>query len=89
MKLIEALIKHYWFPLLLLPLLIPLYYLNSFDPTLAKELLLRKTTIALYSLLLSYIIRRLILGYIDWQGAYKYVYAIVIHIIIALAIIFG
>ena len=89
MKLIEVLIKHYWFPLFLLPFLIPLYYVNSFDQTLVKELFLRKTTIALYSLLLAYIIRRLILGYIDWQGAYKYVYAIVIHIIIALAIIFG
>ncbi|DAD54695.1 TPA: putative holin [Thermocrinis Great Boiling Spring virus] len=89
MRLIEALIKHYWFSLLLLPVLAPLYYLNSFDPTLAKELLLRKTTIALYSLLLAYIIRRLIIGYVSWQGEYRYVYAIVIHIIVALAIIFG
>ena len=89
MKLIEALIKHYWLPLLLLPLLIPIYYLNSFDPQLVKDLLLRKTTIALYSLLLAYIIRRMVLGFIDWSGIWKFIYAMLIHLIVALAIIFG
>ena len=89
MSLIKNLIKHYWVILTFLPVALYMYYFNAFDESIAKDLLLRKTAISLYAILLAYFIRRTIIGYIEWQGVWKNVYAIVIHIVVGLAVIFG
>ncbi|QGA72448.1 hypothetical protein [uncultured virus] len=89
MKAIKDFVRYYWFVLLFLPLVLYLYYANSFDPQLIPDLVFRKLSIALASLGFGYLARRLIIGKIDWQGVWQYVYAIVLQLIVALAFIFG
>ncbi len=89
MKAIKDLLTYYWFVVLLLPLALYLYYANSFDPQLIPDLVFRKLSIALASLGFGYLARRLVLGKIEWQGVWQYVYAIVLQLIVALSIIFG
>jgi hypothetical protein len=74
---------------LFLPLALYLYYANSFDPQLIPDLVFRKLSIALASLGFGYLARRLVIGKIDWQGVWQYVYAIVLQLVVALAFIFG
>jgi hypothetical protein len=89
MKTIKDFIRYYWFVVLFLPLALYLYYANSFDPQLIPDLVFRKLSIALASLGFGYLARRLVIGRIDWQGVWQYVYAIVLQLIVALAFIFG
>ncbi len=89
MKAIKDFLTYYWFVALFLPLALYLYYANSFDPQLIPDLIFRKLSIALASLGFGYLARRLILGRIEWQGVWQYVYAIVLQLIVALAFIFG
>ncbi len=89
MKAIKDFLTYYWFVALFLPLALYLYYANAFDPQLIPDLMFRKLSIALASLGFGYLARRLILGRIEWQGVWQYVYAIVLQLIVALAFIFG
>jgi len=89
MKTIKDFLRYYWFVALFLPLALYLYYANSFDPQLIPDLVFRKLSIALASLGLGYLARRLVIGKIDWQGVWQYVYAMVLQLIVALAFIFG
>jgi len=89
MKAIKDFLTYYWFVILFLPLALYLYYANSFDPQLIPDLVFRKLSIALASLGFGYLARRLIIGRIVWLGVWKYVYAIVLQLIVALAFIFG
>ncbi len=89
MKAIKDFLTYYWFVALFLPLALYLYYANSFDPQLIPDLIFRKLSIALASLGFGYLARRLIIGRIEWQGVWQYVYAIVLQLIVALAFIFG
>jgi hypothetical protein len=89
MKAIKDFLTYYWFVALFLPLALYLYYANSFDPQLIPDLTFRKLSIALASLGFGYLARRLVIGKIDWQGVWQYVYAIVLQLIVALAFIFG
>lgn len=86
---IKDFLKYYWFVVLFLPFALYLYYANSFDPQLIPDLVFRKFSIALASLGFGYLARRMIIGKIDWQGVWQYVYAIVLQLIVALAFIFG
>jgi hypothetical protein len=89
MKAIKDFLRYYWFVVLFLPLVLYLYYANSFDPQLIPDLVFRKLSIALASLGFGYLVRRLIIGRVEWQGVWQYVYAIVLQLIVALAFIFG
>ncbi len=89
MKVIKDFLTYYWFVVLFLPLALYLYYVNSFDPQLIPDLVFRKLSIALASLGFGYLARRLVVGRIEWQGVWQYVYAIVLQLIVALAFIFG
>jgi hypothetical protein len=89
MKVIKDLLTYYWFVVLFLPLALYLYYANAFDPQLIPDLVFRKLSIALASLGFGYLARRLVIGKIDWQGVWQYVYAIVLQLVVALAFIFG
>jgi hypothetical protein len=80
---------HYWFVALFLPLALYLYYAHAYDPQLIPDLVFRKLSIALASLGLGFLARRLAIGKIEWQGVWQYVYAIVLQLIVALAFIFG
>lgn len=86
---IKDFLTYYWFVVLFLPLALYLYYANSFDPQLIPDLIFRKLSIALASLGFGYLARRIVIGKIDWQGVWQYVYAIVLQLICALAFIFG
>ena len=66
-----------------------LYLVFAYIKELAVDLFIRKTFLASYALFLGYVIRRQILGKIEWKDVWLYVYAIVIHIIVGFAIIFG
>jgi hypothetical protein len=89
MKVIKDFFRYYWFVVMFLPLALYLYYANSFDPQLIPDLVFRKLSIALASLGFGYLARRLIIGRIEWQGVWQYVYAIVLQFIVALSFIFG
>jgi hypothetical protein len=89
MRVIKDFLIYYWFVVFFLPLILYLYYANSFDPQLIPDLVFRKLSVALASLGFGYLARRLIVGRIDWQGVWQYVYAIVLQLIVALAFIFG
>jgi hypothetical protein len=89
MRAIKDFFRYYWFVILFLPLVLYFYYANSFDPQLIPDLVFRKLSVALASLGFGYLARRLIVGRIDWQGVWQYVYAIVLQLIVALAFIFG
>lgn len=89
MNLIKDIVKYYWFVVLFLPLALYFYYANAFDPQLIPDLVFRKFSIALASLGFGYFARRIAIGKIYWQGAWEYVYAIVLQLIVALAFIFG
>jgi hypothetical protein len=86
---IKDFLRYYWFVVLFLPFALYFYYANSFDPQLIPDLVFRKLSIALASLGFGYLARRLVIGKIDWQGVWQYVYAIVLQLIVALAFIFG
>jgi hypothetical protein len=89
MRVIKDFLTYYWFVALFLPLALYLYYANSFDPQLIPDLVFRKLSIALTSLGFGYLARRLIVGRVEWQGVWQYVYAIVLQLIVAFAFIFG
>jgi len=89
MKAIKDFLTYYWFVALFLPLVIYLYYANSFDPQLIPDIMFRKLSVALASLGFGYLARRLIIGRVEWQGVWYYAYAIVLQLIVALAFIFG
>ena len=89
MKAIKDFLTYYLFVVLFLPLALYLYYANAFDPQLIPDLVFRKLSIALASLGFGYLARRLVIGKIDWQGVWQYVYAIVLQLIVGLAFIFG
>ncbi len=89
MRAIKDFLMYYWFVVLFLPLALYLYYANSFDPQLIPDLVFRKLSIALAGLGFGYLARRLVVGRVEWEGVWKYVYAIIIQLIVALSIIFG
>lgn len=76
----------YWFVVSLILLISSISL--SIDPYLTFSELLYKTGVALFVLTLSYTIRRVILGYIEWQHPYDKIYALVILIVIALVFTF-
>ncbi|MFZ8784769.1 hypothetical protein [Thermocrinis sp.] len=89
MRWIKDFLTYYWFVVLFLPLALYLYYANAFDPQLIPDIMFRKLSIALASLGFGYLARRLVVGKVEWQGVWYYVYAIFLQFIVALAFIFG
>jgi len=89
MKAIKDFLTYYWFVALFLPFVLYLYYANAFDPQLIPDIMFRKLSIALAGVGFGYLVRRLVVGRVEWQGVWQYVYAIFIQFIVALAFIFG
>jgi hypothetical protein len=89
MRWIKDFLTYYWFVVLFLPLALYLYYANAFDPQLIPDIMFRKLSIALASLGFGYLARRLVVGKVEWQGVWYYVYTIFLQFIVALAFIFG